>query len=180
MKAGSKLFKAGTVSRKSVASASSVFGGKNSKEMVGSGRAYSSGIRKRFYLPLPGTGLISPPSIAEPRYEGSAPCSLPYGFPPSTDPWKQRLHFPIFQWRQHAQIFPLNGMNPHILVTHRRPRLRKVEAAINGLRRLGQKRLQQNRDRPQLFDEIVEHPVGRRTIDLDQFPRLLTVRILIG
>src|SRR5439155_19475374 len=50
MKEGPRLFKAGTVSRKSVASASSVLGGKNSKEMVGSGQAYSSGIRKRSYL----------------------------------------------------------------------------------------------------------------------------------
>src|SRR5438067_1799209 len=53
MKAGPRLLRAGTVSRKSVASASSVLGGKNSNEMVGSGRAYSWGTRKRSYLPGP-------------------------------------------------------------------------------------------------------------------------------
>src|SRR5437870_13340845 len=47
MNDGARPFNAGTVSRKSVASASSVFGGKNSNEIVGSGQAYSSGTRKR-------------------------------------------------------------------------------------------------------------------------------------
>src|SRR5437773_1307371 len=68
MNEGPRAFRAGTVSRKSVASASSVFGGKNSNEMVGSGRAYSSGTRKRFTSSRPpghlgGRIKTFPPSI---------------------------------------------------------------------------------------------------------------------
>src|SRR5215813_11708916 len=54
MNAGPSCFRAGTVSRNRAASASSVLGGKNSNEMVGSGRAYSSEMRKRAYLLLGG------------------------------------------------------------------------------------------------------------------------------
>src|ERR1700722_1062052 len=46
MNAGLSAFKPGTVSANKAASAASFFGGKNSNEIVGTGRSYNSRIRK--------------------------------------------------------------------------------------------------------------------------------------
>src|SRR5262249_1841966 len=74
---------------------------------------------------------------------------------PSADPRKQRLHFPLFQRRQHAQVLRLPWMHPHVLAAHFFPRLREVEAAVDRLRRARQERLQQDCRRPELLRHVV-------------------------